>query len=199
MMQAKISPAIGHFSVSNMEIVPSAIPDVSIIIPKVYKDDRGFFLELFNRRTLGHLGINYEFVQDNLSGSKMGALRGLHYQIQYPQGKLVTVLRGEVFDVAVDLRRSSPYFGKHVSCTLSEKERKFMWIPPGFAHGFLVLSETAEFFYKVTDFYHPEAERTILWNDRNLGIDWPIEPTLQLVLSDKDREGTPFRLAEAYP
>ena len=182
-----------------MEIVKSAVPDVSIIIPKVFRDDRGFFLEIFNRQTLSNLGINYEFVQDNLSGSKRGALRGLHYQIGYPQGKLVTVLRGEVFDVAVDLRRSSPYFGKYVSCKLSEKDRKLLWIPPGFAHGFLVLSESAEFFYKVTDYYHPEAERTILWNDRSLGIDWPIEPTMQLMLSGKDREGIPFGMAEVYP
>lgn len=182
-----------------MEIIKSAIPDVLIFVPKVFKDDRGFFLEIFNRQTLNSLGINYEFVQDNLSGSSMGVLRGLHYQIQYPQGKLVTVLRGEVFDVAVDLRRSSPYFGKHVSLRLSENERKFLWIPPGFAHGFLVLSETAEFFYKVTDYHHPEAERTILWNDKSLSIDWPIEPTMQLVLSGKDREGIPLSSADVYP
>ena len=182
-----------------MEIVQSAIPDVCIIVPKVFEDDRGFFLEIFNRRTLSNLGINYEFVQDNLSGSRKGALRGLHYQIQNPQGKLVTVLRGEVYDVAVDLRRSSPYFGKYVGCTLSEKDRRFLWIPPGFAHGFLVLSETAEFFYKVTDYYHSEAERTILWNDRSLAIDWPIEPAMQPVLSRKDREGIPFAMAEVYP
>lgn len=198
-MQDKISSSTYQLTVSNMEIVQSAIPDVLIIIPTVFTDDRGFFLETFNRQTLSNLGINYEFVQDNLSGSKRGALRGLHYQIEHPQGKLVTVLRGEVFDVAVDLRRSSPYFGKYVGCKLSEKERKFLWIPPGFAHGFLVLSEAAEFFYKVTDYYHPEAERTILWNDRSLNIDWPIEPTMQLVLSGKDREGIPFGMADVYP
>jgi dTDP-4-dehydrorhamnose 3,5-epimerase len=181
------------------EILKFAIPDVSIITPKVFKDDRGFFLEVFNKQFLNSLGINYEFVQDNLSGSKRGVLRGLHYQIQYPQGKLITVLRGEVFDVVVDLRRSSPYFGKHVSCRLSENERKFLWIPPGFAHGFLVLSETAEFFYKTTDYYHPEAERTLLWNDESLSIDWPIEPAMDLVLSDKDWRGTPLSLANTYP
>ena len=182
----------------NMEILKSAIPDVLMMMPKVFRDDRGFFLEVFNRQTLCSFGINYEFVQDNLSSSRMGVLRGLHYQIQYPQGKLVTVLKGEVFDVAVDLRRSSPYFGKHISCRLSENERKFLWIPPGFAHGFLVLSETAEFFYKVTNYYHPASERTLLWNDENLGIDWPIESAMELVLSRKDQEGIPLGLAEAY-
>jgi dTDP-4-dehydrorhamnose 3,5-epimerase len=182
-----------------MEITKTAIPDVLMINPKVFKDDRGFFLELFNRKELINLGINYEFVQDNLSGSRIGTLRGLHYQIQYPQGKLVTVLKGEVFDVAVDLRRSSPYFGKHVGCRLSANESKFLWIPPGFAHGFLVLSETAEFFYKVTDYYHPEAERTIVWSDQSLGIDWPISPEMQLVLSGKDQEGMPLVSAEVYP
>jgi len=182
-----------------MEIVKSALPDVLMIMPKVFSDNRGFFLEIFNRQTLCSVGINYEFVQDNLSSSKKGVIRGLHYQIQYPQGKLVTVLRGEVFDVAVDLRRSSPYFGKHVTCKLSENDHKFLWIPPGFAHGFLVLSETAEFFYKVTNYYHPASERTLLWNDENLGIDWPIEPTMQLGLSPKDQEGMPLTLAEVYP
>ena len=181
-----------------MEIVKSAIPDLLIFVPQIFKDDRGFFFEIINRQTLNNIGINYEFVQDNLSSSKMGVLRGLHYQIQHPQGKLVTVLRGEVFDVAVDLRRSSPYFGKHVSCRLSENERKFLWIPPGFAHGFLVLSETAEFFYKVTNYYHPDSERSLLWNDENLEIDWPIEPTMELMLSRKDQEGIPLSLAEVY-
>ena len=188
-----------HLSASNVEIISSAIPDILMFVPKVYKDDRGFFLETFNRQTLTNAGVNHEFVQDNLSGSMKGTIRGLHYQLQYPQGKLVTVLRGEVFDVAVDLRRSSPFFGQHIGCKLSEKERKFLWIPPGFAHGFLVLSDVAEFFYKVTDYYHPEAERTILWNDKTLNIDWPIETTMQLVLSGKDREGKPFDLAEVYP
>lgn len=197
-MHNKIPYSAYHLSASNVEIIKSAIPDVLMIVPKVFKDDRGFFLETFNRQALINAGINYEFVQDNLSGSMRGALRGLHYQIQYPQGKLVTVLRGEVFDVAVDLRRSSPFFGKYISCKLSEKERKFLWIPPGFAHGFLVLSDTAEFFYKVTDYYHPEAERTIMWNDKTLDIEWPIEATMQLVLSGKDREGIPFDMAEVY-
>lgn len=182
-----------------MDIISAAIPDVLIMSPKVFKDDRGFFFEIFNRQTLCNIGINYEFVQDNLSSSRLGVLRGLHYQIRYPQGKLVTVLKGEVFDVAVDLRRSSPYFGKHVACRLSEDKRKFLWIPPGFAHGFLVLSETAEFFYKVSDYYHPEAERTVLWNDENLGIDWPIEPSMEILLSPKDQEGLPLKLAEVYP
>ncbi len=198
-MQDRVLSSTYRGGVSNMEIVRTGIPDVLILMPRVFEDKRGFFLETFNRQSLSDLGINHEFVQDNLSGSKRGALRGLHYQIQYPQGKLVTVLRGEVFDVAVDLRRSSPYFGKYVSCKLSEKERKFLWIPPGFAHGFLVLSAAAEFFYKVTDYYHPEAERTILWNDSSLSIDWPIESTMQLVLSAKDREGIPFDMAEVFP
>ena len=182
-----------------MEVLKLAIPDVLMIMPRVFRDDRGFFLEVFNKKSLCDLGLNYEFVQDNLSGSKIGTLRGLHYQIQCPQGKLVTVLKGEVFDVAVDLRRSSPYFGQHVSCTISAEEGKFLWIPPGFAHGFLVLSETAEFFYKVTDYYHPEAERTILWSDKNLDIDWPINPEMQLVLSGKDQKGMSFEAAEVYP
>lgn len=198
-MHNNILSSTYHLSASNVEIIPSAIPDILMFAPKVYKDDRGFFLETFNRQTLINAGINHEFVQDNLSGSMKGTIRGLHYQLQYPQGKLVTVLRGEVFDVAVDLRRSSPFFGQHIGCKLSEKERKFLWIPPGFAHGFLVLSDVAEFFYKVTDYYHPEAERTILWNDKTLNIDWPIETTMQLVLSGKDREGKPFDLAEVYP
>jgi dTDP-4-dehydrorhamnose 3,5-epimerase len=198
-VQNKVAILFYELSELKMEIVKTAIPDVLTIMPKVFKDDRGFFLEIFNKQTLCSFGINHEFVQDNLSSSGMGVLRGLHYQIQYPQGKLVTVLRGEVFDVAVDLRRSSPYFGKHVSCRLSENERKFLWIPPGFAHGFLVLSEMAEFFYKVTNYYHPHSERTLLWNDENLGIDWPIEPAIQVVLSRKDQEGMPLNLAEVYP
>ena len=182
-----------------MEIVKTAIPDVSIIIPKVVKDGRGFFFEFFNSQALKELGIMYEFVQDNLSGSVQGVLRGLHYQIQYPQGKLVTVLKGEVYDVAVDVRRSSPHFGKHVGFRLSAEERKFLWIPPGFAHGFLVLSETVEFYYKVTDYYHPEAERTVQWNDREIGIEWPVTAGMQLVLSDKDRNGKPLSSADLFP
>ncbi len=182
-----------------MEIVKTAIPDVSIIIPKVFKDGRGFFFEFFNSRALKELGIMYEFVQDNLSGSVAGTLRGLHYQFQHPQGKLVTVLTGEVFDVAVDLRRSSPYFGRHIGVRLSGNERRFLWIPPGFAHGFLALSETVEFFYKVTDYYHPESERTLRWDDRELGINWPIGPGMQLIMSEKDRAGKALRLAETYP
>lgn len=182
-----------------MEIVKSTIPDVLIFSPGVFKDDRGRFIEIFNKKNLLKLGIDDEFVQDNFSTSRMGVLRGLHYQIDHPQGKLVTVLRGEVFDVAVDLRRSSPYFGKHVGLMLSDRECKLLWIPPGFAHGFLVLSETADFFYKVTDYYHPKAERTIKWNDEKLGIGWPIEPATQPIVSGKDGEGKPLSLADVYP
>lgn len=171
-----------------MKAIPTAIPDVLLIEPKVFGDERGFFYESWNERTLKELGIEATFVQDNHSKSARNVLRGLHYQIQRPQGKLVRVIAGEVFDVAVDLRRSSPTFGKSVGFTLSSTNKMMAWIPPGFAHGFCVTSEVAEFLYKTTDFWHPEFERTLLWNDPTLDIKWPL--TTEPILATKDAEGT---------
>jgi dTDP-4-dehydrorhamnose 3,5-epimerase len=165
-----------------MEVIPTRIPDVLILEPRVHGDARGFFLESFNAQTFhGVTGIDVTFVQDNHSRSSRGVLRGLHYQIRHPQGKLVRVSHGSVFDVAVDLRRSSSTFGQWVGAELSGENFRQMWIPPGFAHGFLVLSETADFLYKTTDYYAPEHERSLLWNDPQVGVDWPldgIEPKL---------------------
>jgi dTDP-4-dehydrorhamnose 3,5-epimerase len=175
---------------------PSSIPEVLIFEPKVFEDSRGFFFESFNERELADLGIKQRFVQDNHSRSRKNVLRGLHYQLQQPQGKLVRVVRGEVFDVAVDLRKSSPTFGKWVGATLSEENRRMFWIPPGFAHGFLVLSDHADFLYKTTDFYLPSAERTIVWNDADLRIQWPV--TSDLIISPKDAAGSRFREAETF-
>lgn len=181
-----------------MQLIETAIPDVKILKPRVFGDERGFFMESYNRKTFYELvGEDIEFVQDNHSRSSKNVLRGLHYQIKQPQGKLVRVISGEVFDVAVDLRRSSPYFGKTVSTILTAKNHEQMWIPPGFAHGFLVLSEQAEFLYKTTDYYAPEYERTLLWNDPELGIDWPLKETP--LLSDKDKQGLTLSNAETYP
>lgn len=181
-----------------MDVIATAIPDVKILKPRVFSDERGFFMETYNRRVLSQLlDTDVEFVQDNHSASVRNVLRGLHYQIHQPQGKLVRVISGEVFDVAVDMRKSSDYFGHSVSTILSADNHEQMWIPPGFAHGFLVLSERAEFLYKTTDFYAPEYERTLLWNDPDLGIDWPL--TSAPILSDKDQQGRPFTEAEAYP
>lgn len=163
-----------------MKAIPTAIPEVLLLEPKVFGDERGFFYESWNERTLKALGIDVSFVQDNHSKSAENVLRGLHYQIQNPQGKLVRVIAGEVFDVAVDLRKSSPTFGKSVSFTLSAENKRMAWIPPGFAHGFCVTSESAEFLYKTTDYWSPEFERSLLWNDPALKIEWPLtaEPTL---------------------
>lgn len=179
-----------------MKLVDTAIPDVKLIEPRVFGDDRGFFYESWNRRTLADLGIVADFVQDNHSKSARNVLRGLHYQIRQPQGKLVRVTAGEVFDVAVDLRQSSPTFGRHVAFTLSADNKRMAWIPPGFAHGFCVTSESAEFLYKTTDYWAPEHERALLWNDPDLGIGWPLrgEPTL----AAKDRDGTPLSRAETF-
>lgn len=179
-----------------MNVVQTAIPGVLILEPKVFGDERGFFLESWNRRTFAAMGLDIDFVQDNHSRSQQGVLRGLHYQIQQPQGKLVRVINGEVFDVAVDMRKSSPTFGHWTAVTLSAENKRMFWIPPGCAHGFLTLSESADFLYKATDYYAPEHERALLWNDPDLAIDWPLRqaPTL----SAKDAAGTPLRLAEAY-
>lgn len=173
-----------------MQVKRLAIPDVICFTPRVFGDDRGFFFESFNQReferALGQPAP--QFVQDNHSGSAKGVLRGLHYQIQQPQGKLVRVTQGEVFDVAVDIRKSSTTFGKWVGETLSAHNNKQLWVPPGFAHGFLVLSETAEFLYKTTDFWAPQFERCVVWNDPVVGIDWPLHGTIP-TLSDKDAQG----------
>ena len=159
-----------------MEVIPTRIPDVLILEPRVHGDARGFFLESFNAQTFhGVTGMDVTFVQDNHSRSSRGVLRGLHYQIRHPQGKLVRVSHGSVFDVAVDLRRSSPTFGQWVGAELSGENFRQMWIPAGFAHGFLVLSETADFLYKTTDYYAPEHERSLLWSDSQVGVDWPLD------------------------
>lgn len=178
-----------------MNVVTTDIPGVLILEPQVFKDTRGSFLETFHQQRYWEAGIPYGFVQDNVSQSGYGTLRGLHYQIQHPQGKLCWVLRGEVFDVAVDLRQRSPTFGCWTAVRLTEKNRRQVFIPPGFAHGFCVLSDVAEFAYKCTDFYHPESERTILWNDQQLAIDWPLRRPL---LSEKDLQGMPFSEASHF-
>ena len=180
-----------------MKVIQTTLPDVLLLEPRVYGDARGFFMESYNKRVFAELGLAVEFVQDNHSRSGRNVLRGLHYQIVQPQGKLVRVVRGAVFDVAVDLRRGSPTFGRWEGVELSEDNKRMLWIPPGFAHGFLVLSESADFLYKTTDFYAPEHERCIRWDDADIGIAWPLlgEP----ILSTKDRQGKRLREAEVYP
>lgn len=180
-----------------MKFTPTSIPDVILIEPRVFGDQRGFFMETYQARQFAEAGIPNEFVQDNHSGSQQGSLRGLHYQIRQPQGKLVRVVVGEVFDVAVDLRRSSPTFGRWESARLSAENKIQIWVPPGFAHGFYVLSDWAEIVYKATDFYAPEWERTLLWNDPQIGIDWPLIEG-QPILSTKDAQGTHFNQADTY-
>ncbi len=171
-----------------MKVVPTAIPDVLVLEPRGFGDARGFFMERYNRRAFREAtGVDVEFVQDNHSKSARNVLRGLHYQVRQPQGKLVRVVSGEVYDVAVDIRRGSPTFGKWAGFTLSAESKRMAWIPPGFAHGFLVISESAEFLYKTTEYYAPEHERTLLWNDPALGIDWPLEG--EPLLATKDRSG----------
>ena len=180
-----------------MKVTPTAIPDVLIIEPQVFGDARGFFYESFNQKAFsGATGLSLNFVQDNHSRSAKGVLRGLHYQIKQPQGKLVRVVRGAVFDVAVDIRKSSPTFGKWVGLELSEDNHKQLWIPAGFAHGFLVTSDAAEFLYKTTDYYAPEHERCLAWNDQDIAIDWPL--TTQPSLSAKDQHGQALREAETF-
>jgi len=176
---------------------PTEIPDVLLLEPKVHQDDRGFFLETYNRRTFNEaVGMKVDFVQDNESFSVRNVLRGLHYQIRQPQGKLIQVVAGEIFDVAVDLRRSSPTFGKWIGVNLSGGTHRMIWVPQGFAHGYLVLSEHAIVFYKTTDFYAPEHERTILWSDPSLNIRWPLED--KPIVSDKDRRGVALGSAELF-
>lgn len=169
-----------------MKVIATTIPDVLIIEPKVFGDERGFFFESFNQAQFeSAIGRQLSFVQDNHSRSAKNVLRGLHYQIQQPQGKLVRVVQGSVFDVAVDVRKSSPAFGQHVALELSAENKRMLWIPEGFAHGFLVLSETAEFLYKTTDYYAPEHERSIAWNDPDIGIEWPIQGAPALSVKDQ--------------
>ena len=179
-------------------VTPTAIADVLVLEPKVFGDARGFFLESYNQRDFEQAtGLRVNFVQDNHSRSSRGVLRGLHYQIQHAQGKLVRVTQGEVFDVVVDMRRSSPTFGRWVGETLSGTNHKQMWVPPGCAHGFVVLSDTADFLYKTTDYWYPEHERSVLWSDPDLAIEWPLQGK-QPTLAAKDAQGTPWRQAQAF-
>jgi len=180
-----------------MKVTPTALPGVTLIEPRVFADERGFFMETWNARAFAAAGLAAAFVQDNHSRSRRGVLRGLHYQIEHAQGKLVRCLAGEVFDVVVDLRRGSTTFGRSLGLTLSAEDRRMLWVPPGFAHGFLVMSEYAEFLYKTTDYWYAEHERTLLWNDAALGIDWPI--AVAPILTQKDAAGTPFAAADVYP
>lgn len=176
-----------------MKVESTVIPDVKLIEPEVFEDHRGFFMEYWNARKFEKIGININFVQDNHSKSAHGILRGLHYQIIQPQGKLIRVIQGEIFDVAVDLRESSPAFGKWTSKILSAENKMMLWIPPGFAHGFYVMSEIAEIIYKCTDYYAPEFERTLMWNDPDLSINWPLKNGDIPILSEKDAAGTLFK------
>ena len=180
-----------------MKVTPTALPDVLLIEPRVFSDERGFFFESWNQRAFAAAGLDATFVQDNHSRSVRNVLRGLHYQIEHAQGKLVRVCAGEVLDVAVDVRRSSPTFGQSISVTLSAQDKRMLWIPPGFAHGFLVLSDAAEFLYKTTDYWYAEHERTLLWNDPALGIDWPLSGAP--LLAAKDAAGRPLALTDVYP
>jgi dTDP-4-dehydrorhamnose 3,5-epimerase len=181
-----------------MKLLPTTIPDVKIIEVQPYCDERGFFMETFNLRAFAVADVAYNFVQDNHSGSHQGILRGLHYQIHQAQGKIVRTIVGEVFDVAVDIRRSSPTFGNWVGIKLSAENKLQIWVPPGFAHGFYVLSDWAEVVYKVTDYYAARWERTILWNDPQIGINWPIIEGIPLKISAKDVQGKPLQEADLF-
>ena len=181
-----------------MKVTQGALPEVLVLEPRVFGDERGFFLESYNQREFREAtGIDANFVQDNHSGSARNVLRGLHYQMKQAQGKLVRVVAGEVFEVAVDLRRSSPRYGRWMGLHVSAENKRMLWIPAGFAHGFLALSEFAEVLYKATDYYAPEHERCVLWNDPDIGVDWPL--TGVPLVSDKDSRGVALKLAEAFP
>lgn len=177
---------------------PTKIPDIILITPHIHQDDRGFFMETYQAQRFGAAGLPYIYVQDNHSGSQHGTLRGLHYQIHQPQGKVIRVIAGEIYDVAVDLRQWSDTFGQWVGFELVAMDKVQLWIPPGFAHGFYVISDWAEVVYKSTDFYAPEWERTLLWNDPALNISWPIPAGEEPLLSSKDRQGKPLAEAEVY-
>jgi dTDP-4-dehydrorhamnose 3,5-epimerase len=181
-----------------MQFTNTELPDVILIQPRIFEDQRGFFLESYQKERFAAAGIHADFVQNNHSASTKGVLRGLHYQIRQPQGKLVRVVVGEIFDVAVDLRRHSPTFGHWVGVTLSSEKKNQLWVPPGFAHGFYVTSEKAEILYKATDYYAPQWERSLLWNDPMLGIHWPIIKGEIPILSEKDRQGVLLSDAETY-
>jgi len=181
-----------------MEVIATSIEDVKVIEPTVFGDERGFFMETWHKQRFSDLGIEADFVQDNHSKSEQGILRGLHYQVQHSQGKLVRVVSGEVFDVAVDIRRQSSTFGQWVGVILSAENKKMMWVPPGFAHGFYVTSTSAEFIYKCTDFYAPEYECAIAWDDPDLAIDWPLVKGRQPLLSAKDATAVLFKDAEVF-
>jgi dTDP-4-dehydrorhamnose 3,5-epimerase len=181
-----------------MQFTPTVLPGVVLVEPKVFKDERGFFFESFHKQLFTEQDISLDFVQDNHSRSRRGTLRGLHYQIRRPQGKLVRVILGEIYDVAVDLRKSSPTFGQWIGHYLSAENRQLLYIPPGFAHGFYVISDWAEMLYKATDYYAPQWERTLLWNDSQINIAWPLLDGTRPLLSSKDMFGTPFNQAEVY-
>lgn len=181
-----------------MNFVPTAIPELVRLEPRVFSDERGFFLETFRADQMAAAGIPAHFVQDNHSGSRRNILRGLHYQIRHPQGKLVRVVYGEIFDVAVDLRRNSPTYSLWAGEILSADNKRMLWIPPGFAHGFYVLSDWADVLYKTTEYYSPEWDRTLIWNDPTVGIRWPIPPGLEPILSSKDASGARLEDAEVY-
>ena len=181
-----------------MKFEHQSIPEIVLVKPELFNDHRGYFFEVFQKEKFTQVGIDLKFVQQNQSGSKKGILRGLHYQIRQPQGKLVRVLNGEIYDVAVDIRKSSATFGKWLGLNLDGKDHYQLWIPAGFAHGFLVMSEWAEVMYSTTDYYAPEYERTLLWNDPDIAIDWPINQNFKPVLSQKDLLGNTLRNAEVY-
>lgn len=181
-----------------MQFQVTNIPDVLLITPQIHGDDRGFVMETYQSRLFMDAGVHYPFVQDNHSSSQCGTLRGLHYQIQHPQGKLLRVVVGEIYDVAVDLRRSSPTFGKWVGITLSAQNKQQIWVPPGFAHGFYVLSDWAEVIYKLTEYYAPQWEHCLIWNDAQISIDWPLIEGHPLLISEKDKLGKPLNTAEVF-
>lgn len=182
-----------------MNVVQTGLPGVLVIEPRVFGDTRGFFFESWNERSFAAAGLPAKFVQDNHSLSGRGTLRGLHYQLRHTQDKLVRVVVGEVFDVAVDIRRSSPTFGRWTGVTLSAENKRMLWVPKGFAHGFYVVSEQAEFLYKCTDFYDPGSERSLAWNDPQIGIRWPLVAGVETLLSEKDRQGKPLAEAGVFP
>ena len=182
-----------------MKFTPTALPEVMLVEPRVHGDERGFFMEIWQREVFARAGIDVDFVQDNVSRSRRGTVRGLHFQVSRVQGKLVRVVAGEVFDVAVDVRRSSRTFGRWVGTRLSEENRRSLWVPPGFAHGFLVLSESADFHYKCTDYYDAAAERTVRWNDAAIGIEWPLAPDMQVLLSSRDETAPALADSETLP